>query len=103
MARFRKKPVEVEARQTGEETAHDVLLWIRQGGGKGNFGAVPGSLEIVTLEGVMVGAPDDWIIQGVQGEFYPCRPDIFEATYEPVPAPLSPHGATSETRGGSGE
>lgn len=41
-------------------------------------------LAIKTLEGVMKAYPGDWIIKGVQGECYPCKPDIFEATYEPV-------------------
>jgi hypothetical protein len=48
-----------------------------------------GSLNIVTLEGVMRADPGDWIIRGVKGELYPCKPDIFAATYEPVdPLPL---------------
>ena len=41
-------------------------------------------LKIGTLEGVMVASVGDWIIKGVKGEFYPCKPDIFEATYEEV-------------------
>lgn len=45
----------------------------------------PEALEIVTLEGVMRAERKDWIIRGVKGEFYPCKPDIFEATYEAVP------------------
>lgn len=44
----------------------------------------PSAIEIVTLEGVMRADLDDWIICGVKGEIYPCKPDIFEATYEPV-------------------
>ena len=40
-------------------------------------------MEIVTLEGTMVGEPGDWLITGVQGEMYPCKDDIFRATYEP--------------------
>ena len=40
--------------------------------------------EIHTLEGVMFANPDDWIIQGVEGELYPCKPDIFDKTYEQV-------------------
>ena len=39
---------------------------------------------ITTLEGEMTASPGDWIIKGVKGEFYPCKPDIFEATYEPA-------------------
>jgi hypothetical protein len=44
----------------------------------------PPSLDIVTLEGIMRADLDDWIICGIKGELYPCKPDIFEATYEPV-------------------
>lgn len=43
-----------------------------------------GAVSISTLEGTMVGEPGDWLIRGVKGEFYPCKPDIFEATYEPA-------------------
>jgi hypothetical protein len=43
-----------------------------------------GGVEIKTLEGTMVANPGDWIIRGVKGELYPCKPDIFEATYERV-------------------
>ncbi len=43
-----------------------------------------GSCSIGTLEGTHRADPDDWIIQGIKGELYPCKPDIFEATYEPV-------------------
>jgi hypothetical protein len=42
------------------------------------------ALSILTLEGTMMASPGDWVIRGVQGEFYPCKPDIFAATYEPV-------------------
>ena len=41
--------------------------------------------QIRTWEGFLMARPGDWIIKGVQGEFYPCKPDIFEATYEAVP------------------
>jgi len=77
--RFRKKPVVVEARQwTGclDDVAHvpaGILKFDTHG-----------ALFIKTLEGAMVVNVDDWIIRGVKGEFYPCKPDIFEATYEPV-------------------
>lgn len=43
-----------------------------------------GKIYIETLEGVMTATEGDWIIKGVNGEFYPCKPDIFEKTYEPV-------------------
>lgn len=44
----------------------------------------PLSIMIPTMEGVMTANCQDWIIRGVKGEFYPCKPDIFEATYEPA-------------------
>lgn len=44
-------------------------------------------IAIVTLEGTMRADVGDWIIRGVQGELYPCKPDIFEATYEQEPSP----------------
>lgn len=43
-----------------------------------------GEMRIDTLEGSMLASPSDWIIKGVKGEFYPCKPDIFAATYEPA-------------------
>ena len=58
--KFRKKPVVVDAYQTDEPVA------------------------ISTLEGIMLANPGDWIITGVKGELYPCKPDIFAATYEEV-------------------
>ena len=42
------------------------------------------NVRIRTLEGTLFASPSDWIIKGVKGEFYPCKPDIFEQTYEPV-------------------
>jgi len=91
---FRKKPVEVEAMQTApidplvaekdrEEQNRLVAQWVVNGGGDvRDFGR--SWIEIRTLGGVMTAAPGDWIIRGVQGEFYPCNLDIFEATYETV-------------------
>lgn len=46
-------------------------------------------LAIPTLEGLMIGVENDWIIKGSKGELYPCKPDIFAATYEPVSEPPS--------------
>lgn len=60
MAKFRKKPVVVDAVRLTERT------------------------EIKTLEGTMIGNPGDWLITGVAGEKYPCKDDIFRATYEPA-------------------
>jgi hypothetical protein len=72
MAKFRKKPVVIEATQWFPGTLMDGVVE-RDGVG-----------VIKTLEGDMVASPGDWIITGVKGEKYPCKPDIFEATYEPI-------------------
>ena len=58
--KFRKKPIVIEAYQTDEE------------------------MIIQTLECPLRAAPGDWIITGIRGEQYPCKPDVFEKTYEPV-------------------
>jgi hypothetical protein len=80
MPKFRKKPVVIEAWQFNEaELTPDWLSWSDAWSLKEGHG------EIETLEGIMTARPGDWIIKGVKGEIYPCKPDIFEATYEPVP------------------
>lgn len=91
MAKFRKKPVVIEAwrwlfNDNQEETPTwmtDALhVWPEPGGA--SFEPHLDRIQIVTLEGIMTAVPGDWIIQGIQGELYPCKPDIFEATYEKV-------------------
>lgn len=81
MARFRKKPVEIEAIQWTGYNLDTVSEFT--GINFCNVG-MDGSLVINTLEGDMKASKDDWIIKGVKGEFYPCKPDIFEQTYELV-------------------
>lgn len=92
---YRKRPVTVEARQyvdgPGGGNRKELAQWCG-----GDWTArhrpteTPGVdtavlvITIPTLEGTMEADPGDWIIRGVQGEFYPCKPDIFEATYEPA-------------------
>lgn len=78
MPRYRKKPVEVEAIKFN--TVDDVYSFV----GDNMTQPVGGKVGIITLEGVMWATPGDYIIKGVKGEFYPCKPDIFEATYEVV-------------------
>jgi hypothetical protein len=81
--KFRKKPVVIEAWKI-DSNDREMPLWVfadnkvqwRDGGGT--------KLEIETLEGIMVGNKGDYLIKGVAGELYPCKPDIFEMTYEPV-------------------
>lgn len=91
--KFRKKPVVIEAIQwnninykeisefVGITLAPDLESETAYLAGKG---APIFSLSIPTLEGKMKAMPGDWIIKGIKGEFYPCKPDIFEATYEAV-------------------
>ena len=94
MQKFRKKPVVIEAVQyTGsssstifiyglinkidietEEQANEIIAECERSGG----------ININTLEGIMRASKGDWIIKGVKGEYYPCKPDIFEATYEQI-------------------
>jgi hypothetical protein len=92
--KFRKKPVEIEARKfrTNNEPYEDknmdeIVGWIINNGGKARHDGT--DIYIETLEGEMRAIVGDYIIQGVKGEFYPCKPDIFEETYELV-APFTP-------------
>ncbi|MEK4882582.1 MULTISPECIES: hypothetical protein [Paenibacillus] len=95
MPKFRKKPVEIEAVQFTGDNAFEiygfmdkpVVLKTRQDHERwDNFERYIKSdgLKIYTLEGAMIASPGDFIIRGVKGEFYPCKPDIFVATYEAV-------------------
>lgn len=79
--KYRKKPVVVEA-VLFDGKNHDK---VRDFANNGDVVSVRQYIvEIRTLEGTMVGNVGDWIIKGVKGEFYPCKPDIFEMTYEAV-------------------
>lgn len=80
MPKFRKKPVVIEAVQYDGTFPLDFLGDAEHVQALG----VGDGIEIHTLEGVMTASVGDWIIRGVQGELYPCKPDIFEATYEAV-------------------
>lgn len=96
-ARYRKKPVVIEAMRFSGPNYQAVLNWM---GSKwpehqhpeiaGCYGNGPGDdfvangMWIKTLERDMTALVGDWIIRGVKGEFYPCKPDIFEATYDPA-------------------
>lgn len=91
--RWRKKPVEIEARRFSGAMelidAEGLALWcggtFKHDTGAGQeYKSYYWSIEIPTLEGTMRATPGDYIIKGVQGEFYPCKPDIFEQTYEPA-------------------
>lgn len=87
MAKYRKKPVVIEATQYFPDNTTDIVGLIYTLGEDGvDYGSgIPGvSVSIKTLEGRMKVSVGDWIITGVNGEIYPCKPDIFAKTYEPV-------------------
>lgn len=91
MPKFRKRPVEVEAIHFNDlKAACHIWDWangpVAISSHKSDDGELIPILEIETLEGTMVAALGDWVIKGVKGEFYPCKPDIFAATYDPVHA-----------------
>lgn len=76
--KFRKKPVVIEAIQfLGDPNLQECLDFIG-----GNCGGDDTRIVIETLEGMMTCSKLDWIIKGVKGEFYPCKPEIFTATYD---------------------
>jgi hypothetical protein len=84
MSKYRKKPVEIEA-VAFDGTNRDVIIrWIIAAGGEARLGNLDPLFHIVTPEGLMRVSVGDYAIQGVQGEFYTCKPDIFEATYDAV-------------------
>ena len=78
MAKYRKRPVVIEA----EQFLNDRPLPFRDRGPIVYFDGDEGRYYIQTLEGAMTVSEGDWVICGVKGEFYPCKPDIFAATYE---------------------
>lgn len=101
LAKYRKKPVVVEAVQLTWDNWGEICDFagvgkLKEGKPEGCYvgedgGALPEGpiseeigLRIPTSEGVMLARQNDWIIKGVKGELYPCKPDIFEATYEKV-------------------
>jgi len=88
--KFRKKPVVIEAMQfetnneVGSPNMDAIVNWANQGKDAVTAWHNGTDIFIPTLEGEMRATVGDWIIRGVQGEFYPCKPDIFDATYEPA-------------------
>jgi hypothetical protein len=91
MPKFRKKPVVIEAVKWLGDNLREVIdftglhpsaeKWTWE-----EYQAVVSSegLKIFTMEGALTATIGDWIVKGVKGEYYPCKPDIFDATYEPV-------------------
>lgn len=92
MTHFRKKPVVIEAMEYkgGIQSADQCIAWAIERGAVGmgvmRWVRLEDTLDIQTDEGTMSATPGDWIIRGVKGEFYPCKPDIFEATYDEIDA-----------------
>lgn len=86
MTKYRKKPVVIEAVQWTGVNATEIVQFMGDDFATGGSAerSKEGLLTIATLEGEMVASPGDWIICGVKGEFYPCKPDIFAETYELV-------------------
>ena len=81
---FRKRPIVIEAVQWTGKNHREIdsfvgesVDWISVGGGVSELG-------VKTLEGELFAAVGDWVIKGIKGEFYPCKQDIFEKTYEEV-------------------
>ena len=95
MAKFRKKPVVIEAIRWTGDNLDEVIKFTGKHPSFNNWFANfdeyaakvaedGGVFKIFTLEGVMRAVPGDWIIRGVHGEHYPCKPEIFNQTYESV-------------------
>lgn len=89
--RYRKKPVEVQAIRWSGFNLREVIAFtgLHPSAEKWTWEEYEDvvqkeGLKIFTLEGAMMAANGDYIIRGVKGEFYPCKPDIFAATYEPA-------------------
>ncbi|MBU2648527.1 hypothetical protein KKI24_27720 [bacterium] len=110
MGKFRKKPVVIEAHQWNKQKDHgQVEPWMHDPNLQPQMinGEVNAKCKqcghkmkdhgrVSTLEGWHIVCPGDWIIKGVKGEFYPCKPDIFEQTYEEVDDPFGPVNLNNE-------
>lgn len=84
MGKYRKKPVVIEAVQWNGDNIGEILVLSSDGGREISESPTEEELTIYTLEGNHTADIGDWIIKGIKGELYPCKPDIFEATYEVV-------------------
>ena len=83
MAKYRKKPVEIEAIQYDGENISDLFEFV---GDLSNLGIdlKNDKIYVITLEGDMEISKNDYLIRGIKGEYYPCKPDIFEASYDKI-------------------
>lgn len=94
MARFRKRPIEIDAIWVTFDLPLDALLAFL---GDADFEMDEYGVTLSTLEGKMLARPGDWIIRGIKGELYPCKPEVFVDTYELVePSPDPVTGAGGE-------
>lgn len=82
MTKYRKKPVVIEAIQWTGDNLKECLDFMKLS--NRTYTVHKDKIIIYTLEGAMMTSIGDYIIKGVSGEFYPCKPDIFEKTYEKV-------------------
>ena len=82
MGRFRKKPVVIDAYCFDQQRENYRPGWFQDAVTANKIITYENYAVIPTLEGLMTADLGDWIIRGIQGEFYPCKPDIFAATYE---------------------
>ena len=86
MSKWRKKPVVIEATQWPQDGEHPAVQHVdARSTNSCNHCGRPMSVHgwLSTLEGGHIACPGDWIITGIKGEHYPCKPDVFDATYEP--------------------
>ena len=82
--RYRKKPVVIEAVKWNGDKVSEVVDWVREALEDNTLYRMGCNVIVDTLEGKMNASPGDYIIKGVQGELYPCKPDIFEKTYDKI-------------------
>lgn len=91
--KYKKKPVVIEAIQYNGENFNYIVNWINENwkdsriqgvSGRVDWSPGPPPIDIETLEGTMIADVGDFIIKGIEGEFYPCKPDIFKKTYQEV-------------------
>jgi len=86
--KYRKKPIVIEATKLTRNLAESVVSFVGLSNidtyNLGEFSEDSCYINIITLEGTMTASEGDYIIKGIKGEFYPCKPDIFEASYERV-------------------
>jgi len=82
MEKYRKKPIVIEAVQFTGGNYDDIRCFMSDESEA--LSCDNEGVKIKTLEGTHIVSPQDWVIRGVKGEYYPCKPDIFEQTYEKV-------------------